>query len=220
MELIRDFEIMAAHGLPSAFLSEAPTISQISHRQVLTHRIYPGLAGLVPVGDEQVVVMFVDKLPEDENLEGVLSLTSGSDSDGEPVDKWVIEIESSADSWRFMTLNENICAPKPRVVMCQWKPSALQAAFTLHHEMIRALGQKGQRGFQLQVGSDIEVEAYSELAIASGYSSLAHPLEGLGLITQALENTGLRLAVGTDPNLQELPCDAIQAYSIQWHTAT
>jgi hypothetical protein len=215
MELINDFEVMVAQGLPSAYITVDYAVSPIAQRELLTHWIFPGLAGFVPVGTEHVVVIFVDKLPEDPELRGSLRLTASVDAMGEPTEKWLVQPESTKEAWQFKTIDSDILLPATNIVLCQWKPGALESAYNLHHKMIAALERDEHVWL---IGSELEKEAYSQFVLSTGHSSLAHPLEGLGLITKALAHVGQKIVFNNPDDLVSVPCLAMQAYPIRWYT--
>lgn len=215
MVLINDFEVMVAQGLPSPYIASDDAVSPIAQRPLLTHWIFPGLAGFVPVGTEHVVVIFVDKLPDDAKLRGSLRLTASVDAASKPTEKWLVQPESTQAAWQFKTVDSDLMIPATTIVLCQWKPGALQSAYNLHHKMIAALSDDEHAWL---IGSELEKEAYSEFVLSTGHSSLAHPLEGLGLITKALAHVGQKIVFNNPDDLVSVPCLAMQAYPIRWYT--
>lgn len=215
MQLISDLQLLAAQGLPTPYIAGDPLFSPIAQRPLMTHRIFPGMSGFLPIGSEQVVVIFVDQLPADEELRGSLRLTTRQDAEGDCIEQWVIQAESTLNAWQFMTVDERVSIPANRIVLCQWRPGALQHAYNLHHQMIDALGLEGEAWL---IGSELEKEAYSQFVLSTGRSSLAHPLEALGFITMALENVGSTIVMDNQPDLVTIPCLAIKAYPIRWYT--
>ncbi|WP_274645041.1 hypothetical protein [Pseudomonas serbica] len=215
MEMINDYEVMVAQGLPSPYITSDYAASPLAQRSMLTHWIFPGLAGFVPVGAEHVVVIFVDKLPSDENLRGSLRLTASLDASGEPIEKWLVQPESAQEAWQFKTIDSDLSLPASTIVLCQWKPHALASAYSLHHKMIAALGEDEHVWL---IGSELEKEAYSEFVLSTGHSSLVHPLESLGLITKALAHVGQKIVFNNSDELLSVPCLAMQAYPIRWYT--
>ena len=214
MELINDFQVMVAHGLPSAYIAEDYAPSPTAQRSLMTHRIFPGLSGFVPVGAEHVVVIFVDQLPDVDELTGSLRLTASLDAIGEPIEKWLVQAESSKDAWQFKTVDSELLMPASTIVLCQWKPGALEIAYKLHHKMIAALAGDDHPWL---IGSELEKEAYSQFVLSTGHSSLAHPLQGLGLITKALAHVGQKIVFNNPDKADSVPCLAMQAYPILWY---
>lgn len=211
MEFISDLGLMAAKGLQSPFIAADPLYSPIAGAPIMTHRIFPGMSGIVPVGQENVVVIFVDKLPPDDVLSGTLRLTTRLNGEGEAQEHWIIQAEAVSNAWQFMTFDETLTTPAQKIVLFQWKPGALEEALKLHDTMIASLGRSGESWI---IGSELEIEAHSRYILGAGFSSLAHPLAGAGLVAKALENMGKEIT------LQSGPCLAMKALPIRWFTET
>lgn len=211
MELINDQGLMVAKGLQSPFIAADALYSPIAGAPIMTHRIFPGLSGVVPIGAEKVVVIFVDKLPDDVSLNGTLRLTTRLNADGEPQEHWIIQAEAVSNAWQFMTIDDELKVPAEKIVLCQWKPGALQEALELHDTMIASLGRSGEAWL---IGSKLEIEAHSRYILGAGFSSIAHPLAGAGLLTKALENMGQVVT------MQSGPCIAMKALPIRWFIET
>ena len=211
MELINDRNLMVARGLPTPFIAADPLYSPIAGAPIMTHRIFPGLSGIVPVGGDKVVVIFVDMLPPDTHLSGSLRLTTRLNGDGEPQEHWIIQSEGVSNAWQFMTIDDELKVPAEKIVLFQWKPGALQQALKLHDVMIESLGRSGEAWL---IGSKLEIEAHSRYILGAGFSSIAHPLAGAGLVDKALEN------IGHEISLNDGPCLAMKALPINWFIET
>jgi hypothetical protein len=203
-----DKDFMALMGLPSPFIAADPLYSPITERSIMTHRIFPGLSGFVPCGEQMVAGLFVDQLPEDAALKAILMLTTRRDAAGDDQECWLIQVESYGNAWQFMTIDETLPMPDPTLVLFQWKPGALAEAYAMHDQMIADLGDLSE--FWL-VGSDLEKEAYSRFVLSSGASSFAHPYQANGLMAQALATPGVTLP------LSQGPCSAMKAYPVKWY---
>lgn len=211
MELINDLGLMVAKGLQSPFIAADPLYSPIAGAPIMTHRIFPGLSGVVPIGTEKVVVIFVDTLPDDVKLSGTLRLTTRLNADGEPQEHWIIQAEAVSNAWQFMTIDDELKVPAEKIVLCQWKPGALEEALKLHDTMIASLGRSGEAWL---IGSKLEIEAHSRYILGAGFSSIAHPLAGAGLVAKALENMGHEITLNSGP------CLAMKALPIRWFIET
>lgn len=204
----KDVEIMAMGGLKSPFIAADSLYSPISEASIMTHRVFPGLCGLVPCGpDRTVASLFIDELPEDESLYGIVSLTTRSDSDGDPQECWLIQVQSKSSAWQFMTISEEMPTLSDQAVLLQWRPGALQEALKMHDEMI---GEMGDSGNTWIIGSPLEKEAYSRFVLSTGFSSLAHPFQASGLLSKVLENKGEIIF------MHKGPCLSMRAYPISW----
>ena len=212
MPLIHDYQLMIAQGLRSPYIRSTYTASPISGQNVLTHTGFPGLSGLITLDEGEVAVIYVEELPVEGALSGTLQLRSKQEIEGEE-DNWIINVESSSCSWEFSVGSGSPRFPCDRIVLCQWKPGALEQAFRLHHEMVKA-STEGSTAWL--IGSDLEKEAYTEYAIAAGLSTLAHPLEWLGLISKAAKSPNSRFLIEVAPEYEDIPCLALQGYPITW----
>lgn len=204
----KDTEMMTRAGLVSPFIAADPLYSPITESSVMTHRVFPGLCGFVPCGDQAVAGLFVDVLPDDERLSGLIMLTSRTDASGENQECWLIQIQSRTNAWQFMTIDELISKPSQTAVLFQWKPGALDEGYAMHEDMISAMGT--ETGFWL-VGSELEKQAYSRFVLSTGLSSFAHPYQANGLMTKAIESIGATVSPAHGP------CVALRAYPIDWY---
>lgn len=206
--IFKDTDYMMLMGLPTPFVSADPLYSPISETSIITHRVFPGLSGFVPCTDVMAAGLFVDHLPHDESLKGMVMLTNRKGADGEDQECWLIQIQSRTNAWQFMTVDETLSQPDPFVVLFQWKPGALKEGFAMHDDMIAGLGVDDD--FWL-VGSDFEKEAYSRFVLSTGLSSFAHPYQANGWMDAALNHPGKTLHPKNGPSL------AMRAYPIEWY---
>jgi len=212
MPLIHDYQLMIAQGLKSPYIRSTYAASAISGQNVLTHIGFPGLSGLVTLDEGEVPVIYVEELPMEGALSGTLRLRARQETENDE-DNWTVHVESSSCCWEFSAGSGSPRSPCDRIVLCQWKPGGLEQAFRLHHEMVKA-STEGSTAWL--IGSDLEKEAYTEYAIAAGLSTLAHPLEWLGLISKAAKSLNSRLLIEVAPEYEDIPCLALQGYPITW----
>lgn len=210
MNFHSDKDFMALMGLPSPFIAADPLYSPITERSIMTHRIFPGMCGFVPCGEQMIAGLFVDHLPDDDSLKAVVMLTSRRDHSGEEQECWLVQVESYSNAWQFMTVDETLPMPDASIVLFQWKPGALQDAYAMHDQMIAEMGDKSN--FWM-VGSELEKEAYSRFVLSAALSSFAHPYQANGLMAKALALQGQALP------LTKGPCLSMKAYPVQWYQA-
>lgn len=206
--IIKDTHFMALTGLQSPFIAADPLYSPISESSLMTHRVYPGLSGFVPCGEMSVAGLFVDQLPDDESLRGMVMLTNRTNADGEEQECWLVQIQSRTNAWQFMTIDESLTQPDAFAVLFHWKPGALEEGYAMHDDMIAGL--TNAEDFWL-VGSDLEKQAYSRFVLSTGLSSLAHPYQASGWMDRAITDTGATLIPSNGP------CTALRAYPIEWY---
>lgn len=206
--ILQDTQFMALTGLQSPFTAADPLYSPISESSIMTHRIFPGLSGFVPCGDLSVAGIFVDQLPDDETLKGMVMLTSRKDAQGESQECWLVQIQSRTNAWQFMTIDEGLAQPDAYVVLFHWKPGSLEEGYAMHDDMISGLANPDD--FWL-VGSDLEKQAYSRFVLSTGLSSFAHPYQASGWMDKAIAHVGVTLKPSNGPST------ALRAYPIDWY---
>lgn len=206
--IIKDTQFMALTGLQSPFIAADPLYSPLSESSIMTHRVFPGLCGFVPCGELSVAGIFVDKLPDDDALKGMVMLTSRTDASGDTQECWLVQIQSRTNAWQFMTIDEGITQPDSYAVLFQWKPGALEEGYAMHDDMISGLASP--EDFWL-VGSDLEKQAYSRFVLSTGLSSLAHPYQASGWMDKAIANVGVSLMPSNGPST------SLRAYPIDWY---
>lgn len=206
--IYQDMQFMALTGLQSPFIAADPLYSPISESSIMTHRVFPGLCGFVPCDEMVISGLFVDQLPDDEVLKGMVMLTNRKNAEGEDQECWLVQIQSRTNAWQFMTIDETLAQPDPYAVLFQWKPGALEEGYAMHDDMICGLASPDD--FWL-VGSDLEKQAYSRFVLSTGMSSLAHPYQASGLMSKAIENAGSTVRPSHGP------CTALRAYPIDWY---
>lgn len=206
--IYKDIQFMALMGLQTPFISADPLYSPLSETSLMTHRVFPGLSGFVPCSEMAIAGLFVDELPHDDSLKGMLMLTHRTDAEGEDQECWLVQIQSRTNAWQFMTVDETLSLPDPYAVLFQWKPGALEEGYAMHDDMIAGLATTDD--FWL-IGSDLEKEAYSRFVLSTGLSSLAHPYQANGWMDAALNHPGKTLHPTNGPSL------AMRAYPIDWY---
>jgi hypothetical protein len=210
MNFHKDTEFMALMGLPSPFIAADALYSPITESSMMTHRVFPGLCGFVPCGDAIVAGVFVDELPDDDRLRGVIMLTTRTDSAGESQECWLVQLQSRTNAWQFMTVDEFLPSPDEWTVLFKWKPGALSEGYEMHDAMVAGLA--GDDDFWL-VGSELEKQAYSRFVLSTGTSSFAHPYQANGMMSLALNNLGELIPITKGPSTE------MRAYQIDWHQA-
>jgi hypothetical protein len=209
MNFTNDKELMVRQGLLSPFSASDALYSPISEESIMTHRVFPGLSGIVPCGSESVAGLITDKLPQCDQLFGALMLTKRADASGEARECWLVQIQSKICAWQFMTADETLAELAGEAVLFEWNPGALEAGYTMHDDMISRLAPSD---YPWLIGSRLEKEALSRYLLSSGASSIAHALQGADLMSSALQ------ANGTVLDLKEGPCLRMRSYPITWYS--
>lgn len=210
MIFLKDKDLMVQMGLPSPFIAADPLYSPISDASIMTHRVFPGLCGFVPCGDQSIAAVFIDQLPEDETLSGIIMLTTRTDAEGERQECWLVQVQSRANAWQFMTIDEVMPNPGPYAVLLEWRAGQLEEGYAMHDSMIAGMTHPDDLWL---VGTDLEKQAYSRFALSSGFSTLAHPFQASGAIPRAITSPGSTIKP------RHGPCEAMRAYPIEWYQA-
>jgi hypothetical protein len=168
--------------------------------------VFPGLCGIVPVESKHVAVVFVDKLPNERELHGLLMLTPRTDESGSISNNWLIQVQGGLLAWQFMTVDDHLPDLIGHVVLLEWRSGHLGMAIDKHHRMIETISKPED----WLVGSQIEIEAYSNYALATGMSTLSHPYQADGTISRALNAPGRSIELYGDPISKAC------AYPVRW----
>lgn len=177
--LMRDIDVAAQEGFPSAILSIDTSFSTLSRTMVMTHKLMPSLSGLCIMGDGLVAVFFVDELPEMNKMGGVLYYTKRLEAaeaeDGSitniEVPNWIVQIQTGNFAWQTMS-DEFINGrgmPLNKAVFLKWKPGSYPYAVERHHDLVRKLPDE-----LFDVGSDFEKIALSTFLLSSEMSTIAN----------------------------------------------
>lgn len=194
-------------GLAKPYVSAASTYSAISGLAVMTHRVFPGLAAFIEFKNENMVFCYTDTMPLANTVDAVL-LGIERESQAQPGRKhWLIQLESGARAWQFISDIEEISCLSPYMVFCEWKPGALNEALELHDDYIGKLWDDDD----LLIGSELERRAYAQFGLSAGYTSVFHPLIGIGAIDLAMKNKGKSIEVNRGG------CLKMRAIRINWH---
>lgn len=190
---ISEIDIQASQGLVLPYSASEIASSPLSESEVLTHRCYPGLSGLVSSKQGLVPVIFVDKLPTANMVYGRLvdtsRLTPNEQGSMTHLAGTLVHVQHHFEAWHFLSHLENAkqASTSPIVVFLEWKPGSLQAAISEHDAMFLKADLPDE---VMLVGSDFEKESLSRYYLGTGRSSFAniHLVSG---VVDALMNTPL-----------------------------
>jgi len=177
--IFNQIDVQAAMGLGSAISSSGDVHSPLSESSIWMSQCYPGLSGIVRVGDRDAVVVFVDEIVPISAL--IVSFLPPKSLDPENPDSWTVHVQSPLYGWQFSCLRTE--PPKlgdePLVIFIKWVPGSLGKAIQAHDDLYIA---KKYREDELTVGSDYEKESLSRFHLSIGLSSIAHAVAGKGVI--------------------------------------
>lgn len=186
---ISEIDIQASLGILVPYSASELACSPLSENEVLTHRCYPGLSGLVRSQQGLVPVIFVDKLPSTEMLYGRQVPTSRMVPDEEGAMRLtaatLIHVQHHFEAWHFITHQEDASQAEAchAAVFLEWKPGALQAAISEHDAMFLKADIPVD---EMLVGSEFERESMSRYYLSAGLSSLANIHQASGVVDSLL----------------------------------
>jgi hypothetical protein len=186
---VSETDIQAHQGILKPYSASEIASSPLSENEILTHRCYPGLSGVVSSAVGRVAVFFVDKLPVCEMVYGRATATVRQTPDefGEMVQvgATLVHVQNHYEGWHFLSHDQDASEVSVTsvVVFLEWKPGSLNAALKEHDEMfLRADLSEAD----LLVGSDFEKESLSRFYLSTGMSSFANSHQASGVIDKLL----------------------------------
>lgn len=203
MKWLDDKQILSASGLHTPYVASDPMLSGITGMSVMTHRLYNGMAGAHKINDQFVCALFVDQLPVDPNVNGLLS--SGSDVGV------LTHVQSGFQAWQFdlsLQMNELHGQLAKVVVFIEWKPHSLEAALLFHDKLI----SRTMPAETWLIGSDYEKQSYARFMLDAGLSSLALPYFTYGKVAESVKQMNKPMV------LPEGPGSAMVCTEIDWFT--
>lgn len=212
MKYITDTLLMAEAGLRSPYTTSAPSISPISGHAVMTNRVFPGLGTFLTFENQSQAIFYADSIENVDSVQGVLYPTTraSTDNDEEEIDYWLVQIESGYKAWQYMAPVDSVSLLSDTITLCEWAPGRLEDALALHNETLSELWDDED----LLVGSDLERKTMSQFSLASGATSLFHPLMIMGLLDQAKKAKGQPIFVGVGA------CVKMRSLPISWMRIT
>lgn len=212
---LHETDVQAAHGLKTPYSASQVAYSTLSESQLLTHRCYPGLSGIVKTSQGQVPVVFVDKLPDSEMLYARLIPVDRANQDATAESAieagWLVHVQHHFEAWHFLAqqVDASAITACPLVIFIEWKPGALQAALTEHDELFinSDLGTD-----DLMIGSDFEKESLSRYYLSAGLSSLANVHLASGAVERLLKTPLKKLGLTSTSAVRAC------AYPLIWTT--
>jgi hypothetical protein len=212
---LHETDVQASHGLQTPYSASQVAYSTLSESQLLTHRCYPGLSGIVKSSKGQVPVVFVDKLPDCEMLYARLIPVErlNHDAIAQPTAEagWLVHVQHHFEAWHFLAshLDASALTDCPWVIFIEWKSGALQAALTEHDDLFinSDLGAE-----DLLIGSDFERESLSRYYLSAGLSSLANVHRASGAIERLLKAPLKKMGLTSASAIQAC------AYPLVWTT--
>jgi len=190
---ISEIDIQASQGILLPYSASEIASSPLSESEVLTHRCYPGLSGLVSSKQGLVPVIFVDKLPTANMLYGRLvdtsRLTPNAQGSMTRLAGTLVHVQHHFEAWHFLSHLEGAqqASATAMAIFLEWKPGSLQTALAEHDAMFLKADLPDDL---MLVGSDFEKESLSRYYLSTGLSSFANIHLASGVV-DALMSTPL-----------------------------